>query len=305
MIIFATRIRRQKGSPGIPLYLALLGLGLFFQNCSSDLEFDMPTPDAKIVIDGWIGLNEQAKVFLTTNSPYFSSIDSASLRDLVLTRAKVTLSDGEKEEVLILRRDEQYFPPMYYAGNTIFGKPGKTYTIKAEYGGKTAQAETTIPLPVPLDTCYFELNDNSDSLGVMILKFTDPPDEKNYYRIFARRLGKDNKFISSFIMAINDQYFSGTQVQLSLLRAPASYLAEEDGTYYNISDTVLIRLSSIDKNTFEFWSSYQDEVLNSTNPFASSLNEVKSNITGDGLGIWAGYGSTTDTVFNSQSLRIK
>jgi hypothetical protein len=260
----------------------------------------MPTPDAKIVIDGWIGLNEQAKVFLTTNSPYFSSIDSSSLRELVLTRAKVTLSDGEKEEVLILRRDEQYFPPMYYAGNTIIGKPGKTYTIRAEYGGKTAQAETTIPIPVPLDTCYFELNENSDTLGVMIVKFTDPPAEKNYYRIFSRRLGKDNKFISSFIMAINDQYFSGTQVRLSLLRAPASYLAEDDGTYYNINDTVLVRLSSIDKGTFEFWNSYQDEVLNSTNPFASSLNEVKSNITGDGLGIWAGYGSVTDTVINSQ-----
>jgi hypothetical protein len=53
----------------------------------------------------------------------------------------------------------------------------------------------------------------------------------------------------------------------------------------------------MDRQSFEFWSSYQDEVLNSTNPFASSLSDVRSNIEGDGLGIWGGYGVSVDTVF--------
>jgi hypothetical protein len=269
-------------------------------SCNQDLEFDLPDPDSRIVVDGWIENGMQAKVFLTANSPYFATIDSASLRDLVLSRARVTIDDGENSEVLILRKDNRYFPPYYYAGNNIFGEPGKTYTLTAEYGGKNVMAETSIPEPVSIDTSYFVLLEGEDSLGYLVLEFADPPEEKNYYRIFTQRLGMDDKFISAFIMAINDQYFPGEKVRLSLFRAPETYLSTKDDNYFRIGETTVIKLSTIDRESFEFWNSYQDELLNATNPFASSLNEIKSNITGDGYGIWGGYGSTVDTVFASR-----
>jgi hypothetical protein len=275
----------------------IVSFPLIFNACNADLDIDLPEPDAKIVVDGWIENNQQAKVFLTANSPYFSSIDSASLRDLVLTRAKATLSDGENTEVLILRKDEKYFPPYYYQGNTLFGQPGRTYTLTAEFGGKSIIASTRIPDPVPIDTVYFEFLENEDTLGYLILEFTDPPDEKNYYRIFTRRLEEDNKFVPSFIMAINDQYFVGRKATISLFRAPESYLSTKDDNYFRLGETILVKLSTMDKASFDFWNSYQDEILNSTNPFASSLNEVISNVEGDGYGIWGGYGSSIDTVY--------
>ncbi len=277
------------------LFQLVFLLGIFA--CNADLNIDLPVPDAKIVVDGWIENKEQAKVLLTANSPYFSSVDSASLRDLVLTRAKVTLDDGVNSEILILRKDEKYFPPYYYAGNLIIGEAGKTYTLTAEYGGKSIVSETSIPEPVEIDTTWFELLEDQDSLGFVVIEFTDPPDEKNYYRIFTQRIGLDKKFIPSFIMAINDQYFSGKQIQFTLFRAPESYLSTKDDNFFRPGETILVKLSTMDKASFEFWSSYQDEILNSTNPFASSLYEVRSNIQGDGLGIWGGYGTQTDTVF--------
>jgi hypothetical protein len=270
--------------------------GTFISSCNSDLEFDTPAPNPKIVVDGWIESGDQAKVFLTANSPYFSSIDSAYMRDLVLSRAKVTLDDGERSEILILRKDVRFFPPYYYEGNEIFGIPGRTYTLRAEYGGKAVMAETSIPNPVSIDSCYFKLIEGEDSLGYLYLEFTDPPGEKNYYRVFTRRLEKDDKFITTFIMAIDDKYFSGDKVGFSLFRAPESYLSTRDDNYYRLGETILVKLSTMDRASFEFWSSYQDEILNSTNPFASSLNEVKSNILGEGLGIWGGYGTSIDTV---------
>ena len=101
---------------------------------------NMPEPDDKIVIDGWIENGQYAKVLLTSNTPYFSSLDSSSIRDLVLTKAKVSLSDGERSEIFILRRNENYFPPYIFEGNEIKGDTGKIYTITAEYGGKKAFA---------------------------------------------------------------------------------------------------------------------------------------------------------------------
>ena len=269
-------------------------------SCTVEPEIDLQLPDALIVVDGSIEQGEQARVFLTTNTPYFTTIDSASLRDLVLSRALVTLDDGENSEVLILRKDSRYFPPYYYAGNSIYGDTGKVYTLSASYGGKSIIAQTTVPGIVELDNCSFELAEESDSLGSLILEFTDPRAEKNFYRIFTKRLGEDEKFIPSLIIAINDQYFNGDKVTLKLYRAPDSFLSTEGSEYYSFDDTIVVKLCTMDEQTFDFWNTYQEEAINATNPFASSMINLESNIEGDGLGVWGGYGVSYDTVFGGR-----
>jgi hypothetical protein len=281
------------------IVLSLLIFSLTLNSCNDELELDIKQPDALIVVDGWIENGKQAKVFLTTNTPYFTTIDSSSLRNLVLSQAKVTISDGDNSEVLILRKDARYFPPYYYAGNTIYGDTGKIYTLIAEYGGKSIVSQTTIPSRVMIDTTFFELNTGEDSLGFLRISFTDPGEVKNYYRIFTMLLGEEDKFISSFIIAINDQYFNGNQISFTLRRPPESFLSTAEVDYFTLGDTILIKLCAMDQQSFDFWSSYQDEVINATNPFAASLNDVKTNILGDGLGIWGGYGVSIDTLFTA------
>ncbi|MCA1747912.1 MAG: DUF4249 domain-containing protein, partial [Bacteroidales bacterium] len=127
--------------------------------------------------------------------------------------------------------------------------------------------------------------------------FTDPPEEKNYYRIFTQRKGVDDRFIPTVLMAINDQYFSGRQVNYTLSRPPTSFLSSEGNEYFETGDTILVKLCTMDEASFAFWSTYQEEVMNAANPFASSMSNLETNIVGDGLGVWAGYGVTIDTVF--------
>ena len=259
-------------------------------SCNDELKMNLPLPDDKIVIDGWIDGGQYAKVLLTRNSPYFSSIDSASLRDLVLTAAKVTLTDGDKTEILILRKNKNYFPPYIFEGNEIKGDTGKTYTLTAEYGGKTAWAKTTIPKKVDPDIISFMLNENNDSLGNIYMEFTDPPETKNYYRILTKRNGKDKRYLSPMMMGLDDKFFSGQKFGFTMSRGPESFLSSHGNEYFKIGDTVSIKFCTIDKAHYEFWNSFQDEVLNSSNPFASSLSGIKSNVQGDGLGVWGGYG---------------
>jgi hypothetical protein len=249
----------------------------------------MPEPDDKIVIDGWIENGQFAKVLLTRNSPYFSSIDSASLRAMVLTRAKVTLTVGNESEVLILRRNDDFFPPYIYEGNEIIGDTGKIYKITAEYGGKEAWAYTTIPEEVKLDTIYFKPDPGSDSLGIIYMEFRDPP-VKNYYRILSKCFRDDHRFYSSMIMGIDDIFFNGEKFGLSISRSPESFISSKPNKYFKLGDTVSVKFCTIDKAHYEFWNSFQDEVFNVSNPFAASLSSIKSNVQGDGLGIWGGYG---------------
>lgn len=275
------------------IFFNLFLFTLFFWGttcCNDDISLDLPEPDDKIVIDGWIDNGQFSKVLLTRNSPYFSSIDSASIRSLVLTRAKVTVTDGENSEILILRRNDNYFPPYIYEGNEIIGDTGKIYTITAEYGGKTAWANTTIPASVKLDTAFFQKEPESDSLGTIYVEFTDPPEVKNYYRIMTKRIGKDRRYYSSMIMGLDDVFFSGKKFGFSMSRGPESFLSTRGNQYFKLGDSVSIRFCTIDKDHYDFWKSFQNEVLNVSNPFASSLSVIKSPVQGDGLGIWGGYG---------------
>jgi hypothetical protein len=270
--------------------ISLFLLMVFMSYCDDVLYLNISDPDDKIVIDGWIENGQYAKVLLTSNTPYFSSLDSSSIRNLVLTRAKVSLSDGDRSEILILRRNDDYFPPYVFEGNEIKGDTGKIYTITAEYGGKKAFATTTVPRNVSLDTLYFVKKENSDSLGTIYIEFTDPPETRNYYRVLTRIKGKDTRFLSSMIMGISDAFFSGQKFGFSLFRGQKSYLSSAKNEYFSLGDTVGIKFCTIDKAHYEFWNTFQDEVLNTGNPFASSMSVIKSNIQGDGLGIWGGYG---------------
>lgn len=258
--------------------------------CNDEPYLNVPLPEDMIVVDGWIENGQFAKVLLTRNSPYFASIDSASVRSLVLTWAKVTVSDGINTEILTLRKDEDYFPPYIFEGNEIIGVTGRTYSIKAEYGGKTVTATTTIPEIVPLDTAFFYLESGSDSLGSIYMEFTDPPDVKNYYRILTKRNGEDTRYYSSMVMCMDDMYFSGQKFSFSVRRGPESFISSYGNEYFRMGDTVSIKFCTIDNAHFDFWNSFQDETFNASNPFASSLSTIRSNIEGDGLGIWGGYG---------------
>ncbi|NJK95821.1 MAG: hypothetical protein HC905_13735 [Bacteroidales bacterium] len=81
--------------------------------------------EPSIIVDGTIELNDFPKVILTRNIPYYISIDSADMIYLVLRQAKVTVTDGEKTEILTLKYKKDVFPPFYYQGNEIKGKQGE------------------------------------------------------------------------------------------------------------------------------------------------------------------------------------
>jgi hypothetical protein len=288
-------MQKTKLIYGLMIFLAALAPG-----CEQDSSMDIPEPDDLIVVDGWIENGQFARVLLTRNAPYFSSIDSASIRSLVLTQAKVTLSDGENSETLILRKNTDYFPPYVFEGNEITGETGKRYTLHATFGGKTATATTTIPEPVAIDTVFFELNAGSDSLGSIYLAFTDPADVKNYYRILTKRIGTDSRYYATMIMALDDIYFSGEQFNFSFSNGPDNFLTSFGNDYFKTGDTVSIKFCTIDEDHFLFWDSFQEEVFNAVNPFATSMLDVQSNIEGDGLGIWGGYGAVYHTLIIPQ-----
>ena len=256
----------------------------------SDNTFELPDYKGKVVVDGWIEQGSYPQVLLTLSAPYFSDIDSASLRELVITQAKVTVSSSTFSEILTLKPNHTYFPPYVYCGTQIKGELGETYTLMVNYRGDTITSETTIPELTKLDSVWFELDKEStgDTTGYIWISFTEPIPDKNYYRIYTQRKGIDNKYIPIYFPNIDDKFFNEEKIKLKLLRGNENPLDNEDILYFNVKDTVFIKFCSIDKKTYDFWETFKKEQFNAGNPLAASNSKIKSNIT-NGLGVWGGY----------------
>ena len=187
-------------------------------------------------------------------------------------------------------------------GNSLTGQVGNSYTLTIVQGGKTYTATTTIPTPVALDSLWFEVQGTLDSLGYIWAHLNEPAATVDYYRWFAMRLNKDASFIAPFGSAIEDRFFNGQSFDFAYNRGMAPNSDAEDDNngeawYFKTEDTVVVKFASIDQASFDFWRSYETQVMSEGNPFAAP-GSIKTNILpeGEALGVFCGYGVFLDTL---------
>jgi hypothetical protein len=269
------------------IYIFLILIG--FVSCSEDA-IEIPEYETKIVVDGWIEVGEVPEVMLTYSTPYFSEIDSFNIFDFVNARAKVTVSDGTTEEVLVLRNERKYFPPFVYRGLQIKGETGKTYTLTIEQSPHTLTATSSIPESPEIDSSWFSVTSNSDTLGSPFIVIQDNPNEKNYYRVLTRRYGIDQRFFPALVPNISDVVFKDNKIVFQVFKGSELEVIKDNKIYFNVKDSVIVKLLTMDETIYDYWDGFNNEKFNTGNPFADSKIRLQGNIEGGGLGIWAAYG---------------
>ncbi|MGV3508292.1 MAG: DUF4249 domain-containing protein [Sphingobacteriaceae bacterium] len=245
----------------------------------------------KFIVEGWIEQDDYPYVILTHNIPFFTTLDSAQISEIVIRWAKVSVSDGETTEILTAKRDKDYFPPYIYRGYKLKGEPGKTYTLTIEYAGNTLTSTTTIPNRTPLDSIWFIPRENNEDKLQLQVRIKDNAAEKNYYKLYTKT-DSNKQYVPTLLSNHDDKYFNGKELTLQVNTGPENNLTVKNDFYFKKGETVRVKFSSIPKEGFDFWRSFQDEVMNSSNPLIGSTGKIESNIKGPGLGIWCGYGSS-------------
>jgi hypothetical protein len=288
----------------IGIVLILLA-GIFLTtSCEKEIEFDIPKSDPKYVIEGWIDNGRPACVIITKSAPYFDPIDSTTLANSLVPNATVTVSDGSTTETLVFGLNPDYFPYLMYQGNTLIGEVGKTYYLNVSVDGYTFTAQTKLLEPVSFDSIWFKVEPNEDSLGYVWAACTDNGASTDWYRVFTKRLGKDQAFVPMLGSTWEDKYFNGQQFIFSMFRGEASFLMEtptnEEGEFgfFKIGDSIVTKLSHIEYPIYDFWSGAESEIFSGGNPFSTPAL-IPSNIQGGALGVWSGYSSTYDTIVAS------
>lgn len=271
-------------------YVALILLSLLF-SCEGGILYPEPQ---QMVVEGWIEDGGHPVVILTSTIPVsqeFTSIDS--VEQYVIRWGRVSVSDGEKTVVLSGKYDKGYFPPYIYTSTSIIGQAGKTYTVRADYRDYHATAVTTVPESVPIDRVYSVPVGNNDTLRTVHAVFRTSASQR-YYKLFTRS-GTDAQQYLSSSLGILDAATLGNPADVPVYRGMSVANQEEYDSHFRVGDTVVVKLCTLDEQSYRYWKEWGDAERFSGNPMFNAASNPRSNING-GIGYWCGYGRSQKVI---------
>ncbi len=310
--------------------LVVFSLLLLMSSCEKEIDVDLPRPEEKLIVEGIIETDQFPYVVLSKSTGYFDPTDVQSVANSYVSDAVISISDGtvtnqmskicssslsaaQQKELSDLLGIPVALLSSYdicgFVDLSMVGEVGKSYTISIDWKGNNYQGTTQLVEPVSLDSSWFEVFGDRDSLGFLYAEMSEPAAEKNFYRWFAQRINsyqygslkgqqKDESFLLPSSSVFDDEFVNGTTFEFGYGRPVASDKFDDqvpERGFYKVGDTVVVKFCSIDKGVFSFISTAEEQILSTGSPFATPVN-VPSNISNGALGLWAGYSPYFDTI---------
>jgi hypothetical protein len=273
------------------LFFILISVSITLISCQTDLDYVVRGYTEKIIVEGKIESGQDPIVYLSLNIPLWQEVDSASIINYIIRDAKITISDGEKTEIMTARWDRTNFLPHYYRATSIKGEEGKTYSLVIEKGGYTLYASTTIPYGFAIHDIKSKPTD-VDSLRTIELTINAGEDNNKSYRIFSKKK-KDNRFIETPVL-FNSSLTQSGNIKIDLSPNPEKKDSSfNEGRRFMKGDTVDVKICAIDSVSTMFYKDLSMFSVKGGNIFISEVKPLNSNISYPGFGIWCGQATKT------------
>ena len=171
------------------------------------------------------------------------------------------------------------------------------YTLKVNAGERIMHSTTTIPgTHKKIDSLWWKHAPFSTDTSevVAMVRVTDPPGLGNCVRYFTKI--NNGFFLPGAQSVFDDQLIDGTTYDLKVdpgidRNNPVAF----DKNFFHRGDTVTLKLSNIDRTTYQFWLTMEFAYQSIGNPFASP-NKVIGNISNGALGAFCGYAAGFKTL---------
>lgn len=287
------------------LILLLVLISAFFTSCEKAVEFKLDDVTPKLVVEATIENNQPPIVYLSKSLGYFSNIDQNTLANNFVRNAEVFVSNGTlthklKEFAIPVAGGYTFY---YYSidpaspATAFLGEVRKQYTLRIVSEGKEYTATTLIPDTTRrIDSLFWKpapIGNPAEKVSVMVRAY-DPPGFGDYVRYFTKR--NRELFYPGLNSVFDDQIIDGTSYEVQVERGVERNGSTPEGySFFDKGDTVTLKLSNIDKATYDFWRTMEFTYVSVGNPF-SSPTKVISNISGGGLGYFGGYASQYRTL---------
>ncbi len=272
--------------------------------CEKNINFTLNEREDVLVVDAQIENDQPPVVILTRSLSYFSNINPELIANTFVHNAVVTLSNGTQTQRLreyqfdILPGVSLFTYSLDEADPQAFrGEVNRRYDLRIEAGGKLYTASTSIPdtLKKPDSLWWTPAPFQEDTTRIILMvRSTDPPGLGNYIRYFTRK--NSGNFLPGENSVFDDQVIDGTSYELQVqpgIDRNNRVLWKDN--FFNRGDTITLKLSNIDRQTYRFWNTWEFAYQSIGNPFAQP-NKVTGNISNGALGAFYGYGSVSRTL---------
>lgn len=293
---------------------------LLITSCTKEVQIDIPGYEEQLVIDGSIETGMPPLVLLSRTNDIYSPTNLDAYLNGFISGAIVTVSNGtttvQLDEIctdnLPAGTEElaaaifgipaseivNYHLCAYTSLNSaIWGEVGKTYELTVTFEGKTYTSTTRILQPTPMVDTYWKPDGSYTDRGYSWGKLNDPAGQYDAYR-WEVKMKNDPTYTKTFNPFFDDDFFDGLTFDFAFenpMTCNGEYLPEDYRCYFKEGDTIIIKLSKLDRESFEFMEKKYIQMYSAGNPFATPTN-IPSNIKGGALGIWAGYSPWYDTL---------
>ena len=304
------------------LISAFACLSFLLFSCTKEVKIDIPGYEEQLVVDGSIREGEPPIILLSKSQNIYAPTDISAYLASFVGDAVVTVSDGTNTVTLMKvctdnlpPGTEQYAEAIFGMSiqelqqlpsplciyttfdPTMFGVAGKSYTLNIAYKGKTYTSTTKIEVPKALDYLKWVAQPNQPNLGYLKGFMTDDASTADNFMWEMKKMG-DPTYTKPFSPFFNDKFFNGLAFEFDLYNPmsfnDSTYTEDEKGFFKN-GDTVVLRLSKLGGNEYQFFEKKWNQIYSSGSPFSTPVN-IPSNIQGGALGVWVGYSAFLDTV---------
>jgi hypothetical protein len=101
-----------------------------------------------------------------------------------------------------------------------------------------------------------------------MIKATDPPGYGDYIRYFTKK--NDERFFPGLNSVFDDLFIDGTSYEIPVEPGfDRNVDREEEDLFFTKGDVVTIKLSNIDRATYDFWRTMEFSYASIGNPFSS------------------------------------
>jgi hypothetical protein len=279
--------------------LAIVFSGLL-AGCEKAVDFELDETPDKLVVEATIENGAPPVVVLTKSLNYFSKISPELLAGSFVHDAVVEMSNGTRTHRL-----KEYTTPLgggynlyYYSidsanlSSAFTGALNTSYSLKIVSAGEEYTANTTIPnITKRIDSLWWRPmpKDSVEGKVVVMIRATDRPGFGDYVRYWTKT--NDETLLPGFQSVFDDLVIDGTTYDLEV--EPGIDRNEgwdDDDRAFRRGDTVLVKLSNIDKATYDFWRTLEYNYTSVGNPFSTPI-KVLGNISNGALGYFGGYAS--------------
>jgi hypothetical protein len=283
----------------------LITVSFILISCEKGVTFDLEESAPKLVVEATIETNQPPFVVLSKSQNFFAQINADILAQSFVRNAEVYVSNG-----ILTHKLKEYATPLsngytfyFYSLDSsnlptaFVGQTNTQYSLRIVADGKEYTATTKIPtITRRIDSVFWKQAPGSKApnKAVVMVKATDQLGLGDYIRYFTKR--NREGFYPAFNSVFDDQIIDGISYEVEVERGvDRTQDLPDDYTLFEKGDTVTLKLTQIDKATFDFWRTMEFSYANIGNPFGSPT-KVLSNISNGALGYFGGYAPQFRTI---------